>query len=298
MRPEARVGTVFNEWRLETLLGAGSVAATYAARRLEARAAIRILHEHLAVSEPIRERFLALADVTRKIDHPGLARIVAADTTRDGEVFLQMEWLDGETLDAAWRGHELHPLSVGAAPPAPTQPTMNIDRALPIFVRVLDCLSACHEHGVLHRDLKPSNVFLTEGDTIKLLDFRVAEITDVLPDHAATGTDLEALTYLAPEQAMGLADQLDGRADTFSIGAMMHALITGQPINDGMTAEESLVIAATTPVPTVSIIAPRLPGVVVAIIDKALRWDRRERYASAREMHDAIVAAIRETRVS
>ena len=298
MRPEARVGTVFNEWRLETLLGAGSVAATYAARRFEARAAIRILHEHLALSEPIRERFLALADVTREIDHPGLARIVAADTTRDGEVFLQREWLEGETLDAAWRGHELHRVSVGAASPAPTQPTMNIDRALPIFVRVLDCLSACHEHGVLHRGLKPSNVFLTEGDTIKLLDFRAAEIIDALPDDAATGTDLGTPTYMAPEQAMGLVDQLDGRADTFSIGAMMHALITGHPINDGMTAEESLVIAATTPVPTVSILAPRLPGVVVAIIDKALRWDRRERYASAREMHDAIVAAIRETRVS
>ena len=92
MRPEERVGTVFNEWRLETLLGAGSVAATYAARRLEARAAIRILHEHLAVSEPIRERFLALADVTRKIDHPGLARIVAADTTRRATARSSCRW--------------------------------------------------------------------------------------------------------------------------------------------------------------------------------------------------------------
>ena len=104
---------MLNEWRLEELLGAGSVAATYAARRFGERSAIRILHEHLAVSKTICERFLAVADIAQKVDHPGLVRILAADTTRDGEVFLVTELLSGETLEAAWKGRELHRLSNG-----------------------------------------------------------------------------------------------------------------------------------------------------------------------------------------
>ena len=220
-------------------------------------------------------------------------RILAADTTRDGEVFLVTELLNGETLEAAWRGHELQRRSAGAQSRAPIQPTMHIDRALPIFARVLDCLVACHDQGVLHRGLKPSNVFLTEGHTIKILDFRVAEIRDALPARTATGTALGTPAFMSPEQAMGLVDQLDARADLFSVGAIMHALITGHPINDGRTEAESLVMAATKSVPAVSSIAPRVPAAVAEIIDKSLRWDRRLRYANAREMRDAITAAVR-----
>ena len=295
MEPEARVGTVFNEWRLEALLGAGPVAATYAATRFGERASIKVLHLHLAASKAVRERFLGLADVARRIDHASVVRIIAADTTRDGDVFLMMEFLNGETLDAAWRGHERHRLSGGARSLAPTQPTMHIERALPIFACVLDGLVAAHDRAVLHRGLKPSNVFLTNGDAIKLLDVRVAEISDAIPATTATGVHLGTPAYMAPEQAMGLVDQLDGRADLFSVGAMMHALITGHEINDAGTEMESLVMAATRPVPSVSHNAPRVPGAVADIIDKALRWDRRLRYSNAREMHEAIVAAIRAT---
>jgi serine/threonine protein kinase len=220
-------------------------------------------------------------------------RIVAADTTREGEVFLVTELLNGETLEAAWKGHELHRLSAGAHSRTPSQPTMHVDRALPIFARILDCLAACHDHGVLHRGLKPSNVFLTEGDAIKILDFGVAQIHDALPARTVTGTALGAPAFMSPEQAMGLVTQLDGRADLFSVGAMMHALVTGHPINDERTEEESLVMAATRPVPPVSRIAPRLPDAVAGIIDQSLRWDRRLRYPNAREMRDAIAGAVR-----
>lgn len=85
MRPEARVGTVFEEWRLEALLDAGPVAATYTAARFGERVSIRILHAHLATSKSVRERFLGLADVAGRIDHAGVVRVIAADTTRDGE---------------------------------------------------------------------------------------------------------------------------------------------------------------------------------------------------------------------
>jgi serine/threonine-protein kinase len=170
---------------------------------------------------------------------------------------------------------------------------MTVDRALPIFGRVLDCLAACHAQTVLHRDLKPTNVFLTKGDEIKVLDLCVAEIRDAAPSRTPTGTALGTPAYMAPERAMGLVNQLDARADLFSVGAMMHALLTGRPINDGGTEVESLVMAATKHVPSVSILAPSLPSRVAEIIDKSLQWDRRLRYANAHEMRDAITAVIR-----
>lgn len=298
MRPEARVGVVFNEWRLDALVSAGPVAATYAATRFGERASIEILHPHLAAETALQERFLRLADVTRRVDHPGVVRIITADTTRGGDVFLMKEPLSGETLEAAWRGHERHRLSGGARSPASPQPTMRVERALPIFRRLLDCLAAVHDQRLLHRMLEPSSVFLEENDRIKLLELGIAEIRDAIPAGAAASVRFGTPAYLAPEQAMGLAEQLDGRADVFAVGAMMHALLTGHEINDAGTAEMSLVMAATRPVRSVSLVAPHLPGAVAEIIDKALQWDRRLRYSNAREMQEAIVVAISKTRPS
>jgi len=91
---------------------------------------------------------------------------------------------------------------------------------------------------------------------------------------------------------MGLVDQLDGRADVFSVGAIIHALVTGHRINKGRTENEALVMAATTPVPSVARIAPDLPVEVIALIDKALAWDRRNRFENAALMQAAIRAAL------
>jgi len=94
---------------------------------------------------------------------------------------------------------------------------------------------------------------------------------------------------MSPEQAMGLVDQLDGRADLFSVGAMMHALITGHRINNGRTEQEALVMAATKPVPSVARLAAHLPIELIKSIDKSLAWDRRNRFQDAREMQQALI---------
>jgi hypothetical protein len=92
---------------------------------------------------------------------------------------------------------------------------------------------------------------------------------------------------------MGLVDQLDGRADIFSVGAIIHALATGKRIHKGRTENEALILAATTPVPSVARIAPDLPIEVIKIIDKALAWDRRNRYSTAEEMLADVQEALR-----
>jgi len=265
-------------WRLESLLGLGSVAAVHAAtHRGGQRAALKILHADLARDATIGELFVRAAYVSNQVDHPGMVHVLADDVTEEGEPFLVMDRLVGETLLGAWK-------NAGRTLPAP--------RVLQVSERVLDCLSACHERGVIHRDLNPSDIFLTTTGEVKVLGFGGAQVRDATPEREGARVALGTPAYMPPERAMGLVDQLDGRADLFSLGATMHALITGHRINDARTEIEALVMAATKPVPSVARIAPDLPIDVVQIVDKSLAWDRRNRYASAREMQAAILQAL------
>jgi hypothetical protein len=168
--------------------------------------------------------------------------------------------------------------------------------ALGFMVPILDCLAACHAVGVIHRDLKPANIFVCDSAAVKVLDFGIAQFRSAAAEHTATGTALGTPSYMAPEQAMGLVDQLDGRADLFSVGAMIHALVTGHRINKARTENEALILAATKPVPSAARIAPDLPVDVLALIDKSLAWDRRNRFADASEMLQAVRATIAELR--
>jgi len=271
------VGSVIKgKWTVEGLLGVGGMAAVYAAaHRNGQRAALKILHADFAREKTICERFLREAYVSNKVNHSATVQVLDDDITEQGEPFLIMELLEGETVRDAWK-------KCGR--------TMPIGRVLQICERVLDCLASCHAINVIHRDLKPANIFIvTKEDEVKVLDFGVAQMRDATSERTATGTALGTPAYMSPEQAMGLVDQLDGRADLFSVGAMMHALITGHRINNGRTEQEALVMAATKPVPSVARLAPHLPIELIKTIDKALAWDRRNRFQDAREMQRALL---------
>jgi hypothetical protein len=274
--PTARVGDIIKgKWTVESLLGVGGMAAVYAAsHRNGQRAALKILHSDFAREKMICERFLREAYVSNKVNHSATVQVLDDDMTEQGEPFLIMELLLGETVRDAWK-------KCGR--------TMPIGRVLQICERVADCLASCHAINVIHRDLKPANVFITDQGEIKVLDFGVAQMRDATSERTATGTALGTPAYMSPEQAMGLVDQLDGRADLFSVGAMMHALITGHRINNGRTEQEALVMAATKPVPSVARLAPHLPIELIKIIDKALAWDRRNRFQDAREMQRGLI---------
>lgn len=275
--PNARVGVVIKgKWKIEALLGVGGMAAVYAAsHRNGQRAALKILHTDFAREKTICERFLREAYVSNKVNHGATVQVLDDDMTEQGEPFLIMELLEGETVRDAWKK---------------SGRTMHAGRVLQICERVVDCLASCHAIKVIHRDLKPANIFiLGETDEIRVLDFGVAQMRDATSERTATGTALGTPAYMSPEQAMGLVDQLDGRADLFSVGAMMHALITGHRINNGRTEQEALVMAATKPVPSVARLAPHLPIELIKVIDKSLAWDRRNRYQDAREMQKALL---------
>ncbi len=273
-----RIGiAVDRRWRLIRVIGVGGMAAVYLGVDPQGRrAAVKILHPELITNPELCQRFVREAELIESIDHPGRVEIYDSGVTNNGEPFFAMELLEGVALDQLWRSNRQR---------------LPIDYALRIAYQVLSLLSACHDQGIIHRDLKPGNVFLTNRGRVKVLDFGIARKRAVGVDPTIAGTTFGTPSFLSPEQAMG-REALDGRADLFSLGAILHALVTGRKLHEGCSPQEAFVLAATRPVPSVATVAPELPGNVVALIDRALMWDRRHRFATAAEMRHEVARVL------
>ena len=167
LRAQARVGLVLRgKWHLERLLGVGGMASVYAAtHRNGLRGAVKLLHPELCVQGEVKERFLREGYVANKVDHPGAVRVLDNDVAEDGSVFLVMELLDGETIDARVEARPGRRLEVG--------------EVLAIADDVLDVLATAHDSGIVHRDLKPENLFITRTGQVKILDFGIARLREL-----------------------------------------------------------------------------------------------------------------------
>jgi serine/threonine protein kinase len=203
--------------------------------------------------------------------------------TDDGAPFLVMELLEGESL---------------AASLARAGGTLPVAQVLAIGEQVLEVLASAHEHGIVHRDIKPGNVFVTQAGHAKLLDFGLARIRDgalsLVP--TAAGLVLGTAGYMAPEQARGVPDEIDARADLFSVGAVVFRALSGHPVHERSNPIDTIVAAMREPAPPLASVVPAAGPVLVAAIDRALAFDRAERFQSAREMAIALRAAYEEAR--
>lgn len=276
-----RIGQwIKGKYRLDSVLGIGGMATVYAAtHRNGSRLALKVLHTEFARDENVKGRFLREGYVANKVEHHGRVAILDDDETELGESFLVMELLEGETLQQLWKRHNRK------VPPV---------EALRITEAVLDTLGPFHDLNIIHRDLKPANIFVTQEGVVKLLDFGVAQLREAGGgEMTRAGTALGTPSYMSPEQAMGKSDSLDGRSDVFAMGATLYALLSGQRLHQGKSDNEAFILAATQPAPSVARIAPELPLEVIAIVDKALQWDRRNRFANAHEMRDECRRVIR-----
>jgi eukaryotic-like serine/threonine-protein kinase len=274
---QRRVGETLNhKWTIDRLIDIGGMAAVYqATHRNGKRVAIKMLHPFIATHADVRERFLREGYVANQVDHPGAVSILDDDVTPDGAPFLVMELLEGESLDA-WmaRVGEVLPLA----------------DVLAVADQVLDVLSAFHARNVIHRDIKPGNLFITKSGVVKVLDFGLARLRDPRIGGAptASGIVLGTASYMPPEQAQGKSDQVDARCDVFAVGAVMFRALTGRAIHEGRTPTDRLFQAMKDRAPSLRIIAPHMPMWVVGVVDKALAFDKKDRFASAADMRVAV----------
>lgn len=274
-----RIGSVLaGRWPIEKLIGLGGMAAVYASQTEEgAPVAIKILHSEFSTNEGVRSRFVREAELTQAVDHPGRVEVYDDGVSEEGDPYFVMELLEGVTLDKLWKRHARK---------------LPVEYALEIIDRVLDFLGECHAKKIVHRDLKPANIFVTDNGYVKVLDFGVARLREAGFDPTLAGTALGTPAYMAPEQALGSNDRIDARTDLFSIGAVLHAMVSGKRLHEGRSHQEAFVLAATRPAPSVARAAPDLHPEVVALVDRALQWDPRNRFQSAQEMRDAIAQVL------
>jgi eukaryotic-like serine/threonine-protein kinase len=288
---EQRIGTRIGPWAVERVLGVGGMASVFHCRRDDGCvAAVKVLHAELSGIEEVRKRFLregpigsALSAVAPLCE--GLPQVLETGVSDDGSAYMAMEMLTGETVFDRMARYG----------------TLPVGQVIALAERVLDVLVVAHAHGVVHRDLKPENLHLGDDGRVRVLDFGLARVLDpVLGDVAgmpemtstSTGVTIGTDDYMAPEQALGLIREIDGRTDLFGLGATMFRLLAGRTIHGNLDDARLLIAAATERAPPLSPHAPSAPPALCTVVDRALAFHKEERYPDARTMR-ADLAAVR-----
>jgi len=281
------IGQTVSRYRILEKLGEGGMGVVYLAEdtQLGRRVAIKFLTT--AHDQNFRARFLREARAISALSHPNVATLFHYGENEDGQPFIVMELIEGQTLTE---------LLLASA--------LTLTRAVRIIERVAEALSAAHARGIIHRDIKPSNVVVTESGVVKVLDFGLAKQLDE-DQSRMMGTDAPApLTqtrsdvvvgtplYLSPEQAR--SETVDARSDLFALGALLYESITGRPAFEGANVFEIGVQVMHIDPPPPSSINPRVPPELDRITMKALAKRPEDRYQSADEM----LAALRAWRTS
>jgi serine/threonine protein kinase len=274
-----RVGTIIRDkWTLVRLLGCGGMAAVYVGvHRIGRHDALKILHREAAKSKEVCLRFEREAQAVNRFRHPGAVEIRDIDVTEDGAPFLVMEMLVGESL-----GDRVQRLG-----------KLGVDEVVHTVEQVLDVLTAAHRQGIIHRDIKPANLFVTNEGRLKVLDFGLARIHEGgLSDGLYTkeGATLGTTPYMPPEQARG--KPIDERADLFAVGATAFRMLTGRYLHDASGAFDLLMKQAREPAPPIAKYMPDLPQTVGMVIDRALAFDREQRYPDAATMLEDVRAVL------
>jgi serine/threonine protein kinase len=265
-------------YRILNKLGEGGMGVVYAAEdpRLGRSVALKTVRAELA-SEQTRERLRREARAAASISHPNICQLYEIGE-HDGELFIAMELLDGESLATR--------IARGALP---------VTEAARITLEVLDALGALHRRGVLHRDLKPSNIFLTEHGA-KILDFGIARLASEDAQRTVlslTGNGIVVGTprYMAPECASG--DIIDARSDLFSLGTVLYEMLAGRPAFDGPTTLRLLHALMYEQPPALT--GSSTIAAVDRVVHRALEKRPADRYASAADFAAELRVAADET---
>src|SRR5215472_315778 len=277
-RTGAMMGELIGHYRIESLIGVGGMGEVYLARDLQLgrKAALKLLPERLTADETQLSRFKSEARSASALNHPNILTVyeIGSDGKRQ---FIATEFIEGVTL-RRWLADE----------------RMNLRAALEIAVQVGSALTAAHEAGVVHRDVKPENIMLRPDEYVKLLDFGIAKLAEegsAPEDHelATTallqtrpGLILGTVRYMSPEQARG--QKVDARSDIWSLGVVFYEMVAGIPPFLGETPSDCIASILTKEPPPLSGVLPDVLLKLEAILQKALRKDRDERYQTTGEM--------------
>jgi serine/threonine protein kinase len=258
-----------DRYQIDEVIGRGSMGFVFAARDLrEGRpVAIKFLRRPPVGGDDAVERFAREARAVMNLKTDRVARFYDVGNTDEGVPYIVMERLHGEELGAA----------IGRLGPAD---------AVDIILQSCEVLGEAHDAGIVHRDIKPANLFLTRGAdgarVVKVLDFGIAKFIPRGggdPSLTLASTLLGSPYYMAPEQVLG-DREIDGRADIWSLGVVLHEMLSGEVPFCG----ESLAVVGAAVLHAAPPALDHVAGPLRAVVDRCLRKERGERYASVWEL--------------
>jgi tRNA A-37 threonylcarbamoyl transferase component Bud32/tetratricopeptide (TPR) repeat protein len=251
--------SMWGPYRVIRPLGHGGMGAVYLAERtdgeVEQQVAIKVVRSSTDLPS-FHERFLRERRILASLNHPGIARLLDAGHTADGQPYLVMEFIDGVAIDTYCAQLDLRGI-------------------LTLILAVCEAVSYAHRNLIVHRDLKPSNILVDSAGRPKLLDFGIAKILDaslVASEDARTVIRILTPEYASPEQMRGEAHST--ATDIYSLGAVLHKLLAGQaPRKSDSPADKAAD-------PPLSRLKPDVPEDIGFVVRKALRVEPDERYST------------------
>jgi serine/threonine protein kinase len=273
--------TINGRYVIEKELGRGGIGIVYLARDqqlLSKRVVVKILLEESQQNEWVRRKFQQEIEALTRVEHPGIVGVLDAGALSDGKPFLVMQYVEGVSLRSIMRVEGIE-----------------LERVASLMQQIGRALSAAHDKGILHRDLKPENIMVqTLGDgeeQIKIIDFGIAKIKDSLvAPETVTAQTVGTILYMAPEQLS--AKPVSAASDIYALGVIAHELLTGRRPFNPDSAFQLLEMQRAGVRVQPSDLRPSLTAAAQGSILKALAFNPKERYQSAREFGDELAKAL------
>jgi eukaryotic-like serine/threonine-protein kinase len=271
-----------NKYRIVRLLGEGGMGAVFEGEntRIKRRVAIKVLHAAIAHDAGVARRFQQEAQAAGHIGNEHIIEVLDLGELSNGDHFMVMEYLDGETLtDRIKRLGRLSP-----------------EQALPLFRQILEGLGAAHDAGILHRDLKPDNIFILhekagQKDFVKIIDFGISKFAPLAGEMkmTRTGTLMGTPYYMSPEQASG-AREMNTQSDIYAVGVILYEALTGAVPFDAPTFNQLMFRIVLSEACPIERLAPDLNPAFASIVKKAMAREQTHRFESCREVIGALDA--------
>ena len=279
------IGKEILNYTIVSLVGKGGMGSVYLAEHKyikQQKVAIKVINGNM-INDFTRQRLAEEADRLARMNHPNIVHFINYHIDEAGSIYLIMEYADGHSLEDYIKN---------------VSGLIVEEKICSFFEPLLDAFDYAHKHKIIHKDIKPSNIIITEEGTPKILDFGIAALLDEGGESKDKDVIMGTPSYMSPEQVKG--ESLDQRSDIYSLGVLLHQMLTGNPPYDTTTLTEHEIYKHVVEdnLPRMKTYYKYVSDKVQVIVDKATSKKAESRYQSCQEFKKALHNAIYPPKIS